>query len=350
MSKKNTTLSALNERSREVFRLIVESYLETGAPVGSKTLSKLMVSPLSPASVRSVMADLEDAGLLESPHVSAGRLPSEKGMRLFVDGLLEIGALNESEKNAIEAKCVETGGSLDALLNRASEMLSGLSQYAGVISTPKKEEVLKHIEFVRLNPARALVVMVGADGGVENRLVDLPAGTMPSSLVEASNYLNDNLCGLTLSQAKGKIESQTQTYRRELNEAAAKLVERGVASWTGGADGGSLIVKGRANLLDDIQAIGDVAKIKKLFQALEMRENASKLLSLAQSGTGMQIFIGAQNELFSLAGMTMITAPYKNSREEIVGALGVIGPVRMTYARIIPLVDYTADVVSKLIG
>ena len=350
MSKKNTTLSALNDRSREIFRLLVESYLETGTPVGSKTLSKLLGSPLSPASVRSVMADLENAGFLESPHVSAGRIPSERGMQMFVDGLLEIGALNEDEKQAIEAKCFESGTSLDGVLNRASDMLSGLSKYAGVISTPQKESPLKHIEFIRLNESRALVVMAGADGQVENRLVDLPIGTMPSSLIEASNYLNNRFCGLTLTQAAKKIESETQNFRKELDETAAKLVEQGIAAWAKDAFEGSLIVKGHSRLLDDIQAVEDVEKIKNLFNILETQESVSKLLRLTQAASGIRIFIGAQNDLFSLSGMSMITAPYKNSREEIVGALGIIGPVRMNYAKIIPLVDYTAVVVSKLIG
>lgn len=350
MSKKISTLSFLNDRSREIFRLLVDSYLETGEPVGSKTLASMMNYSLSPASIRSVLSDLEKSGLLISPHISAGRFPSPYGMRLFVDSLLEVGALKEQERQAIKDHCQSSGIGPDAVLTQASTMLSGLSKYAGIVFAPNTETPLKHIEFVPLGENRALVVMVTADNRVENRILTLPEGTLPSTLIEASNYLNDRLRGHTLNDAVARIRLEKKEDRQRLNETASRLVDKGLAAWTQTGKTSSLIVKGQANLLNNIQDIADLETLKRLFDVLETQESVEKLLSLTQSATGINIFIGAENALFSLSGMSMITAPYKNGKDEIIGALGIIGPTRMNYAKIIPLVDYTAEIVGKLIG
>ncbi len=349
MNKQISTLSELNNRSRDIFKSLVDAYLETGAPVGSKTLSGLLDFPLSSATIRNVMADLEAVGLLTSPHTSAGRIPTEKGLKLFVDGLLEVGSLEKSERHAIEAHCRTTGINLETMLSQASSMLSGLSKCAGVVIAPKIEAPLKHIEFVHLGSGRALVVMVTADGAVENRLIDIPSGTLPVALTEATNYLNARLQGRTLEEAREEILKETASHRAQLDEVSSRLVSAGLAAWAGDKKG-VLIVKGQANLLENIQAIEDLERVRNLFSVLEAQESMTKLLDLTEKADGIQIYIGSENELFNLSGCSMITAPYRNSEEKIIGAVGIIGPTRMNYARIIPLVDYTSRVVSKLIG
>lgn len=336
----------LNDRSREIFRHIVESYVRTGEPVGSRTVSRMSSIGLSPASVRNVMADLVDAGLLYSPHTSAGRLPTQQGMRLFVDGLLEIGNLTTRERSGIESRCAAKGKSIEEVLTEASSMLSGLSNCAGLVMAPKGDSPVKQIEFVELGIGRALVIIVTADGMVENRTIELSAGMTSSMLREASNYLNNRLAGHTLSETKEQILTELETYQAELDELTAKVVEAGIASW-GGKE--TLIIKGQAKLLDDVHAIEDIDKIKSLFDLLETRKERVKLLELAEGGEGVQIFIGSENNLFSLSGTSMIISPYQNSRKQVVGVVGVIGPTRLNYARIIPMVDYTAKVIGKIL-
>ena len=349
MNKQISTLSELNNRSRDIFKSLVDAYLETGAPVGSKTLSGLLDFPLSSATIRNVMADLEAVGLLTSPHTSAGRIPTEKGLKLFVDGLLEVGSLEKSERHAIEARCRTSGIGTEQVLEQASAMLSGLSKCAGVVIVPKIQAALKHIEYVYLGGNRALVVMVTANGEVENRLIELPAGTLPSALTYATNFMNARLCGKKLDQARREIAKEISLHQTELDEAASRLVSQGLAVWTEGRKG-ALIVKGQANLLENIQALEDLEKVRALFNALEAQENMAKLLDLTETAEGVQIFIGSENSLFTMSGCSMITAPYRNGREQIIGAVGIIGPTRMNYAKIFPLVDYTSHVVSKLIG
>ncbi|PKU23472.1 heat-inducible transcriptional repressor HrcA [Telmatospirillum siberiense] len=340
----------LSERSREIFRQIVDAYVATGEPVGSRTLSRRLSVALSPATVRNVMADLEEAGLLYAPHTSAGRLPTEAGMRLFVNGLLELGKLAESERDRIDAHCRTTGKSLETLLEEALSTLSGLSRCAGLVLAPKSQVALKHIEFVHLGPGRALVVLVTNDGQVENRVLELPREVTPSALVEATNYLNARLIGHTLDEAKRQILKELESQRTQLDELTGRVVATGLATWAGGNKGGQLIVRGQSHLLDDVTALDDLERIRALFEALETREQLVRLLDLTQGAEGVQIFIGAENELFKVSGCTMIVAPYHNSREQIVGAIGVIGPTRINYARIIPMVDYTAKVIGRLIG
>ena len=343
-------ITELDERSREIFREIVETFMETGAPVGSRTLSRVSNLALSPASIRNVMADLEAAGLLYAPHTSAGRLPTERGLRMFVDGLLEVGDLTEEERASIEVRCAQGEYNLQELLSRASETLSGLSRCAGIVVVPKVEAPLKHIEFVNLDAGRVIVVIVFESGMIENRVIEIPAGMPPSVLVEASNYLNDRLRGFTFQEARQRIEQELEARRAELDELTSQVVEAGLATWGGGTEGGTLIVRGRANLLADVQAMDDLDRVRQLFSDLESTREFGGLLDLAQDAEGVRIFIGSENRLFSLSGSSLIVAPYGDSRQQVVGAIGVIGPTHLNYARIIPMVDYTAKVIGRLIG
>jgi heat-inducible transcriptional repressor len=343
-------ISELNARSRDIYRIIVDGYVQTGEPIGSRTLSRLLTDNLSPATIRNVMADLEEAGLLYSPHTSAGRLPTEAGLRFFVDGLLEIGHLADDERSSIESLLAARGKSLPQALEEATTALSGLSHCAGVVVVPKRDRPLKHIEFVPLGPGRALVVLVTEDGLVENRVIEVPLGLPPSALISANNFLNARLVGRTVEEARAEIEDEIASNQAQLDDLTSRVVATGLASWSGGDGERSLIVRGQANLLDDVTAVADLDRLRTLFEALETRETMLRLLDASKRGDGVQIFIGAQSHLFGMAGCSLIIAPYQNSREEIVGAIGVIGPTRINYARIIPMVDYTAKVIGRLIG
>src|SRR5262244_318191 len=342
-------ITELNERSREIFRLIVDGYVATGEPIGSRTVSRRLGQNLSPATIRNVMADLEEAGLLYSPHTSAGRLPTEAGLRLFVHGLLEIGRLADEERRSIESLCVARGKSLAQALEEATSALSGLSHCAGVVVVPKQDRPLKHLEFVHLGPGRALVVLVTEDGLVENRVIEVPVGLPPAALVSAGNYLNNRLIGRTIEEAKQEIVEEIASNKVQLDELTPKLVSAGLASWAGG-EGSALIVRGQANLLEDVTALTDLERLRTLFEMLETRETMLRLLDASKQGEGVQIFIGAESHLCGVTGCSVVIAPYQNSREQIVGAIGVSGPTRLNYARIIPMVDYTAKVIGRLIG
>jgi heat-inducible transcriptional repressor len=345
-------LAQINERSREIFRQIVESYLATGEPVGSRNLSRIIPMTLSPASVRNVMADLEQLGLVYAPHTSAGRLPTELGLRFFVDALMQIGDLTENDRRAIDAQVAAAGTakSVEAVLTEASGLLSGLTRAAGVVMATKSNVRLKHIEFVRLEPGRALVVLVSEDGQVENRVLNLPPGLPPSALTEATNFLNARIRGRTLADARGELERVLETERAELDELTQKIVSAGLASWSGGeSDERKLIVRGQAHLLEDLHALEDLERVRLLFDDLETKRGVADLLGRAENAEGMRIFIGSENKLFSLSGSSTIVAPYRDGEGRIVGVLGVIGPTRLNYARIIPMVDYTAKVVSKVL-
>ncbi len=344
------TLQDLNERSREVLRHIVDAFVETGAPIGSRTLSRRLGLDLSPATIRNVMADLEELGLLFAPHTSAGRLPTDLGLRLCVHGLLEHGNLTSEERRHIESQCAASGRSLSEVLEEATSMLSELSHCAGLVAAPNAQAPFKHIEFVSLGPGRAMVVMVSSTRLEENRIIDVPLGLPASSLVEASNYLSSRLVGRTLLESAFEIRMELQEHRAELDELTSKVVEQGVATWSGEGKTGVLIVRGQAQLLEDVNAIEDLERIRMLFSALETKEALLSLLDLAETAEGVQIFIGAENELFGLAGCSMVVAPYGNNRQRLVGAIGVIGPTRIDYARIIPMVDYTAKVIGRLVG
>jgi heat-inducible transcriptional repressor len=346
-------LAQLNERSREIFRQIVESYLATGEPVGSRNLSRILPMTLSPASVRNVMSDLEQLGLVYAPHTSAGRLPTEIGLRFFVDALMQIGDLSEGDRRAIEAQVAGSSQakSVEAVLTEASGLLSGLSRAAGVVLTTKANPRLKHIEFVRLEPTRALVILVAEDGQVENRVLNVSVGLPTSALTEAANFLNARIRGHTLEEVKVEIERTLKESRAELDQLTQRIVADGLASWSGGeTDERKLIVRGQAHLLEDLKAAADLERVRLLFDDLETRREVIDLLGRAQQAEGVRVFIGSENKLFSLSGSSTIVAPYHDASGHIVGVLGVIGPTRLNYARIVPMVDYTAKLVSKLLG
>ena len=343
-------IQELNERSREIFRHIVETYVATGAPVGSRLLSKRLDNRLSPASIRNVMADLEESGLLYAPHTSAGRLPTQAGLRMFVDGLMEFGALSQDERENIEGRCAANGRGVQDVLQEATGILSGLSQCAGLVMAPKQDVALRQVEFVDLGGGRALVVLVTEGGAVENRVIDLPLGLPPSALQQAANYLSARLRGRTMVEAKAAIGLELQERKAELDELTTKVVEAGLAIWSGTGGKSTLIVRGQARLLEDVSAVGDLERIKQLFEELEQQQELLNLIDLTQGGEGVRIFIGSENKLFSLTGCSLIVAPFQNSRQQVVGAIGVIGPTRLNYARIVPMVDFTAQVIGKLIG
>ena len=346
-------LAQLNERSREIFRQIVESYLATGEPVGSRNLSRILPMTLSPASIRNVMSDLEQLGLIYAPHTSAGRLPTELGLRFFVDALMQIGDLTEDDRKAIEAQVAASGQSksVEAVLTEASGLLSGMSRAAGVVLTAKMNQRLKHVEFVRLEPERALVVLVGEDGQVENRVLNVPVGLPTSALTEASNFLNAHIRGKTLSEARVELQRAFEARQAELDELTARIVAAGLASWSGGESSErKLIVRGQAHLLDDLRVLADLERVRLLFDDLETRREVIDLLGRAEQAEGVRVFIGSENKLFSLSGSSTIVAPYHDASGRIIGVLGVIGPTRLNYARIVPMVDYTARMVGKLLG
>lgn len=344
-----SALEKLNDRTRAIFRMIVESYLTTGEPVGSRNLSRHLPMALSPASVRNVMSDLEHLGLIYAPHTSAGRLPTQTGLRLFVDGLLEIGNLAEDERRQLEAQLsARRTKSMEQVLSEAGDMISGLSHCAGLVLSEKQDSRLKHLEFVPLEPGKALVVIVGEDQTVENRVIAIPKGLPPSALTEASNYLNHHVRGLTIGEAKTRIEKDLASAKAELDQLTKKIIEAGLATWSGAHDDRkSLLVRGQANLLKDLSAAEDLERIRQLFDDLESKRDLIQLLGLADKGEGVHIFIGSENNLFSLSGSSLIVSPFRDSDRKIVGILGVIGPTRLNYARIIPMVDYTAKLVGK---
>ncbi len=335
----------IDARSREVFRRLVETYLETGEPVGSRTLSHDRSINVSAATIRNVMADLTEIGLLHAPHVSAGRLPTELGLRLFVDSLMQVGELSNSERRAIEAEA--SGDDIADLLENAALQLSGLTNSASLIVTQKQEAPLRQIEFVGTSPGKALVVMVLEDGRVENRIISLPENLPGSALIAAGNYLNARLRGRTLTETRQKIINEIASNKAELDALTAKLVTKGIAEISGGDDW-SLIVRGRGHLLDDAAA-QDIERVRMLFDDLERKRDVIDVLTAAKDGQGVKIFIGSENRLFSLSGSSVITAPYSDESRKIVGVLGVIGPTRLNYAKVIPIVDYTAEVLSRML-
>lgn len=344
----------MDMRSREIFRRIVESWLDSGAPVGSRALSQAAGLGLSPATIRAVMSGLEDEGLLYAPHVSAGRLPTQLGLRLYVDGLMEIGNLGAAERGAIESVCRGGGTSAEQALERASAMIAGLSACAGLVVAPKTDKAVKTLQFVRLDAARLLVVLVLEDGMIENRVMSvpegLPAGALESALEAAGNYLSDRLRGKSLTQAAGDIQAEIAARRTHLDALTEDLVRRGIALSSPGAGSGYLIVRGQSHLLNDVRAVDDLEKARSLLALLEESETAVRLLESAQNAQGVQIFIGTENRIFDHSGWSMVISPCRDARKGIVGAIGVIGPSRLNYGRIIPIVDYTAKVLSHMAG
>lgn len=346
-------LREVDERSREIFRHIVDTYLASGEPVGSRNISRSLSDSLSPASVRNVMSDLEHLGLIYAPHTSAGRMPTQEGLRFFIDSIMQVGSLDNAERQNIERNIQESADteSLDNVLAEASTMLSGLTGSAGLVLARKQNAALKHVEFVRLDEARALVILVNEDGQVENRVLQLPNGTTQSSLTEATNYLNARIRGNTLNEAKTDIENLYESSKQELDVLTQKVVEAGIATWVETTEGSAptMIVRGRSNLLEDMTAGEDLGRIRQLFDDLEAKKDLMQLLTLAEQGDGVRIFIGSENSLFSMSGSSLVMSPYRDKEERVVGVLGIIGPTRLNYARIIPMVDYTAQLISRML-
>ncbi len=341
----------MNDRTREVFRRVVESYLESGEPVGSRTLTRSMSEKVSAATIRNAMQDLEFLGLLDSPHVSAGRIPTQQGLRMFIDGILEVGPLDADDQEKIDATLGSNDHDVGTMLDRIGSALSGLTQSASLVLAPKHEAPIKHIEFVSLAPDRALVVLVQADGHVENRVFVPPLGQTPSSMREAANFLNNVAEGKTLSELQKTIKQDISAHRQELDGLARELVENGLALWDGESDSYErLIVRGRANLVDPEADEGDLERIRTLFDDLERKRDIAKFLELTEGGEGVRIFIGSENKLFSLSGSSLVVSPYMNADRKVIGAVGVIGPTRLNYGRIVPIVDYTAQLVGRLLS
>ncbi len=343
-------IEELNKRSLDIFRHIVEAYVDTGEPVGSRTISRRLNGTLSPATIRNVMADLEESGLLHAPHHSAGRMPTDQGYRLFVDGLLEVGHLSPEERATIERQCEAAGHSTDAILTEATTLLSGLSACAGVVLAPKQEATFNHIEFVALGARQALVILVSEGGDVENRVIDVPEGIRPSTLTQAANFLNARLQHRSLDEVRTLVLRELEEHTAELDELTARVVAAGLATRSGEATTGTLIVRGQANLLADVKSNQRLERIRALFQLLETKRDLMRVLELTKDAEGVRIYIGAEHELFALTDCSTVVAPFRDSDGRVVGAIGVIGPTRINYGRIIPLVDHTAQVVSRLIG
>lgn len=356
-------LDDLDARSRDIFRRVVDHYLESGEPLGSRSLSRDLtqvsskspgLSSLSPATIRNVMSDLEALGLVFAPHVSAGRLPTELGLRFFVDAFMEVGAIPPEARASLDAGLSpqRASGSVEDVLTETSSLLSGLTSGAGLVLASKNDTRLRHIEFIRLEPTKGLVVLVGEDGHVENRLIVLPDGLPASALTEAANFLNAHLRGKTLSEARHAMATRQKAVSDELDRLTQQVVDAGIASWAGAEEGKprQLIVRGRANLLGDVSALDDLERIRLLFDDLDSKKELTRLLSATETAEGVRIFIGSENKLFSLSGSSMIVAPYHDEAGTIVGAVGVIGPTRLNYQRIVPVVDYTASLVSRLMS
>ncbi len=351
MTDAKSILQDMNDRSREVFRLLVENYLETGGPVGSRTLTRSLSEKVSAATVRNVMQDLEYLGLLDSPHISAGRIPTQMGLRLFVDGLLQMGDPNAQDRERIDRTLGESNSDVSGMLDRVGSALSGVTHGASLVLTPKHEAELKHIEFVSLAHDRALVVLVFSDGHVENRLFTPPPGQTPSSMREAANFLNALIEGRTLSQVRRDVQVEIDRRRQEIDTLASDMIESGLAAWESeGQEKARLIVRGRANLLSEDGAPDELEKIRTLFDDLERKRDIAEFLELTEEGDGVRIFIGSENKLFSLSGSSLVVSPYMNADRKIIGAVGVIGPTRLNYGRIVPIVDYTAQLVGKMVS
>ncbi|MEH6756177.1 MAG: heat-inducible transcriptional repressor HrcA [Parasphingorhabdus sp.] len=341
-------ITEMTTRAQDIFRIVVESYIDNGAPVGSRTISKAPGLELSPASIRNVMQDLEEFGLLAAPHTSAGRIPTELGLRLFVDGMMQAAEPSQEERDAIESQITESGPIEDALA-ATTMILSGLSACAGLVLVPKREPVLKQFSFIKLSEGQGLAILVSQAGGVENRVLDLPIGISESALVEASNYLTAQFGGMTLSQALGRLDNEIQAGRLAIDKASEDLVKRGFATWTQDpTERPVLIVRGQANLLED-SALADLDRVRQLLDELEGKQEISRLLDNARDAEAAKIFIGAENKLFSLSGSSVIAAPYKDGDGQVVGVVGVIGPTRLNYARVVPMVDFTAQSLSRFL-
>ena len=347
LKKKSSPIIELDKRSKEIFSLIVDDYVNTGDPVGSRKLSSKLEEKLSPASVRNVMSDLQDSGLLTSTHSSAGRVPTDLGMQFFVEGLLQVGKLSNTECLEIKKNFIGNSRNFDQIYDDAIHMLSGLSDCAGLVLAPKLEGGMKHIEFVPVGSEKALVIMVSETGLIENRIIKTPKGLPNSVLIEITNYLNSKLKGRTLLESQSIIEDEIKNDRRDLDKVSKRLIDQGIACWADVNQKNKLIVTGTSKLLEDVTALEQLENIRTLIERLENKENLMGIIEETQEAEGLQIFIGAENNLFGMTGCSTIISPFKNKDKEIIGAIGVVGPMRINYAKIIPVVDYTAKLLGK---
>lgn len=343
-------ITELNDRSREIFRLIVDTYLSGGDPVGSRTIANQLGLSLSAATIRNVMADLEDSGLLYAPHTSAGRLPTTQGLRLYIDGLMEIGNLTDEERQTIETECIASGQSSTQMFERAGTVLAGLSAGAGIVIAPKTEKAIRKIQFVQLDEGRVLIVLVMDDGMVENRVMNVDADIPPSALIAAGNYLSEKLGGRTLQAVRLDILREIAEKRAQLDSITSSLVQMGLALPASSAPQGHMIIRGQSSLLQDVKALEDLERARLLFAALEEQETIARLMDATQDAEGIQIFIGTESKTFQHAGWSMVMSPYRSTEGKLIGAIGVIGPTRINYGRIIPIVDYTSKIMGRLLG
>ena len=348
MSK--TLYLELSDKSKKIFKSVIESYLESGDPIGSKTLSKKLGFNFSASAIRSIMASLQKEGLLFAPHVSAGRLPTDKGMRYFVDGLLEFGRLSKSECETIKNQCQSTGASFEDVLDEASKMLSGLSNCASFVVAPKYQNKIKHIEFIRLSSNQIMSIVANENGLVENRILDSTSNYDESTLKQVSNYLNSKYSGKTIDEIKKIISNEIENSQLELNKISQKLVEEGIIKLVPNFEAPYIFLHGQSSLLEDEIIAKDLDRMRTIFDDIENKSNFLSILESTNKGKGVQIFIGAKNLLFNHSGLSMVLAPYINNEQKIIGAIGVIGPMRINYARIVPLVDYTSKVIGKILS
>ena len=339
----------LNERSRAIFKSVVETYLETGHPSGSETILKRGGLNLSSASIRTILSNLQKEGLLYAPHTSAGRMPTDKGMRFFVDGLLEFGRISKSEKEAIKQKCNTKGKSYHEVLDVASQAISGLSNYAGIVIAPRFQKNLKHIEFIRLNEKQIMSILAYENGEVENRIIEDNGKYNPGSLLQTSNYLSSKFQNKNIAQIKKFIENEIINSKDELKLISSKLIKQGILENPPDINNPYIFLHGQSNLLKDDIISKDLDQIRDLFDEIERKKSFVEILENSAKAKGVQIFIGSRNFLFKHSGLSMIMAPYKNKNQEIVGAIGVVGPTRLNYSRIVPLVDYTSKIIGKVI-
>ncbi len=347
LKEKSSPIFDLNKRSKKVFSLIVDDFLKDGKPVGSRRLSIKIGEKLSPASIRNVMSDLQDAGLLMSNHTSAGRIPTDLGMRLFVDGLLQVGRLTNSECSEIRKTINGNSQNIDQMCSEVGKLLSGLLDCAGFVLAPKLDGFLKHIEFVPVSSEKALVILITESGIIENRIIKIPKGLPSSLLIETTNYLNSVIKGRTLRESKKILSNQIKSEKKYIDSVTKKLIDQGIACWDDASRKNKLIITGTSKLLEDVKAMEQLDEVRVLIEKLEDKKNLLGIIDETQQAEGLQIFIGSENNLFGLTGCSTIISPFKNKEKEIIGAIGVIGPMRINYAKIIPVVDYTAKLIGK---
>ena len=340
----------LSDRSKQIFISVVETYLETGSPSGSETILKKGGIDLSSSSIRLILANLQKAGLLFAPHTSAGRLPTDKGMRLFVDGLLEFGRLTKDEQENIKQQCLSKGASFQEVLNEASKMISGLSNHAGIVVAPKYQNDIKHIEFIRLNQNQVMSIIASTTGQVENRIFDDTGNYSDNILREISNFLNSKYVNKSIGEIKNSIQLDLKNSKGRLEILSKNLVQKGILELIPNSENPYIFFHGQSSLLEDEIISNDLDEIRKLFDEIENKTSFVDILENTYSAKGVQIFIGSQNFLFKHSGLSMVMAPYKNKDQKIIGAIGVVGPTRLNYAKIVPLVDYTSKIIGKVLS